>query len=846
MPDNPLGYSPVTSKTGTLNPNRLTQPDQVMPDVSLQVFPRSDIKHRVYPGFVVADLLGDQMNMGMGDSPGLDFISSINPTISDSWLQGSGLQQKDFTDIQGLNFVRLANDGRFYEGDKAKANKVGGMAGFILQGREGFLDCKIRDDEELDTDNANQHFAPVQGEWETVLPPESPQRTFIRPVGSGLTHIVQSEGDIPADRSMRFDLRFVGQGKHDVQPAFRIVYGYSNFSVLFRQGAPITFEQFVGNNWYTLRQFSDAPLADLRKNNYVVRIRHIAGRTVISINGSSFHHLHTTKNSDNRTVPVDAVWPEGPVQFNCYNCRPTIGLGVIKYADAGDTPYDGQFSRYIRCNAPVKHDEQTNPVKAETGGWKRGGEVEVATDFAQGYCTYTCKLTGSNAGIYTPFISKVLLRFTSGWQALGNNALQLRPFINTITLDGAVPQLSPDMSLSVELDLAQLSKAVPNWRNTLQKYCPVHLSVAIRYADNSKEPEQGLFRGYIFTVRENFAGFNAGTLSLQCRGRISRLQKPAAVIDHRYPPLDFLFAFKEGAAIYGGDCVKEILRVALGDDEATALNGNGDPLRYFNNHYPLIDFSGDTCGYFTVINGIKGQPPTQGSFMFPPPFGEDALNWIKKIAEYDYAVFLYGWPQGYDGTWPVPMYGRWQNIMAGRRNWTIYDKEYVSGNLQYLIKSYETETRPEKDINRVLVWANPGGVTAPEFIPSYRMAEARLPATNPNASEYSWERTHVIKEDLGSPPGGAEALAQGAINLLSDVDMIWPTVTLRGYNKYQWGDTVTFQLTDAIVKNNPEINGKTFRVEKVHHSIDFKADNGEYFTTQLSLRPGNANWEFKR
>lgn len=104
-----------------------------------------------------------------------------------------------------------------------------------------------------------------------------------------------------------------------------------------------------------------------------------------------------------------------------------------------------------------------------------------------------------------------------------------------------------------------------------------------------------------------------------------------------------------------------------------------------------------------------------------------------------------------------------------------------------------------------------------------------------------WPKTVLL-----SPPGGAEALAQGVISLLSNVDMIWPTVTLRGYNKYQWGDTVTFKLTDTIVKNNPEINGKMFRVEKVHHVIDLKSDNGDYYTTQLSLRPADANWEFKR
>jgi hypothetical protein len=340
---------------------------------------------------------------------------------------------------------------------------------------------------------------------------------------------------------------------------------------------------------------------------------------------------------------------------------------------------------------------------------------------------------------------------------------------------------------------------------------------------------------------------------------VLRLQKPAAVIDSRFPPLDLLYAIKDGSSranlvLYGSECVAEILSRSLGSSEGAMLNGGGTelvvrrgafvPLRYVrffpSSHYPLLDSGSDGAGYFSVMAGATGKPPTTDGFLFPPPFGEDALSWINKIAAYDHAVFFYGWPGDTERfeTWPVPCYGRINNFTAGAPTRWIYDADYVGGDLGNLLLAAQTETRPEQKINRALVWGNPANQQAPAFLPALMVGEARLPSSDPNSADYSWERTEILKEDIAGVPGAAQGIANGVISQLSGVTMQFPDVTVRGNPLWFWGDKVQFQMNSIGSDLSIGLQNHVFRVQKVTHKLDFSgSDPTREFTTELNMRP---------
>lgn len=822
--------------------------DLSLPDVELLVYPISKIPKKKYPGFIIGDVLGNLMNLGMGDSAGLG-IEGMNPTVSLDWMTGTGSNDGIFVLIQNLEFVRFLKDGQFREGastDNLNAlapDKNSEVSGFILEGREGFLDCKIGTTA-LNTSYFDSNWKVLQGEWETIQPPDAPARTRIANTGTSLTSKACTIGDIDANRSLRFDLNFSGSISPSTQPACRISWGNDTYSVVGRHGMKWTVEKFINGQWQVLRKLDGAPPCNMNHQRYTVRVRRIAGRLVVSINDHAFHFLEMRQTASGRAVPVDAAWPKGKLAVNFFNVRASLGCALIKYATASDVPFEGFYTRQVPCRTAIMQSEQNNPPIGKTSGWQSNGTLTEISNVAVGggYALYTCALTANSAGIDTPFVSKAMIQFAQQWTAPTAAAIDLRPFLKRITVDCAMPPIVAGSELTVEVDRAYLDKKIAGWDNTITRYSPVELRVRRRYSDGSTEDWVKLFKGYIWNDPKASDGVGARGMTLTCRDSIIRLQKPAAIIDHHYPPLDFLFAFQEIGTrplgeIWGSDCIKEILRRTVGDDEADALNGNGDGERYFTDHYPLIDFSGDSGGYFGTVAGITGQPPTQNGFLFPPPFGEDAINWIDKIRAYDHAVFFYGWPSGYSGDWPAPVYGRILNIIAGRATITIPDKEYLSGDRHKVMLSAETEGRPDKDFNRFLVWANPGGAAAPDFIPAIRMAEARLPTDDRNAAELTWERTDVIKEDIAAPAGAAEGLAMGRMLLQRDVETIWPKSTLRFLPTLDWGYKVQFAMDGATSDVTIGLNGKTFRVEKVQHTIEFGSNDANPAKTNIWTRP---------
>lgn len=809
------------------------------PEISVIMRPVNAIPYRNKPGFLVCDLLGDLVNLGMGDSQGLA-MQGQNPTISDSWLQ-SGADAGQWKIPNNIGFVRFLKDGVFREGASAQSSDPNSdLFGVIITGRIAYLDSKIGDTT-LSAGFTPFNWEEVQGDWQSVSPPGAQRYLRIRSAGSGPTHKARSVGDVPANRQLTGEARFWAQGGATGQAASRFQWGGDGdgaLSICWRHGQKITVERKEGGVWRVLRALDMEP-ANMAGGRYSFHVRRLAGRLCININDRAFHFVFIDTPISGRAKPIDAYWPEGKLQINTFNCHGTFGVGIIKYADSQDNVYTGEFGRILRKNVPVSVEEQMEPPELKFNGWMRGGTwIEGNATVSDFGVDYNVTLTASFEGIDTPFCSKVLCRFAPEWKPRSVSGVQLRPAIQSMRI--TLPSLpsTPYAEASITLDREQLDRLVPDWEQYVDKYRPVEITARRKYEDGTyhdSEPAK-LFKGYSFKIDYASNGPGSRFVTLVFRDNTVRLQKPAAVIDHRYPPLDVVFGYMGNLnpttpVLWGYDAVREILRTAIGDTDADALQA------FFVNHYPLLDLTNDAAGFIFVQAAILNQPPTKGGLLFPAPYGDSALDWILKVAGFDKAVFYYGWPEGLHNEWAVPMYGRIPQIIATMPTITIPDNDYLSGDTAKLLLSVTTESRPDRDFNRVLAWANPNNESASDFMPATRMGVDQLQMPDINAPERSWERTMVIREDFGWIPGGVEALASGVTMLLGDSEMTWPSFTTRGNPSLQWGVKATFKMSGSGSDETIKLDGKTFRCERVEHNFDMALSGPDLWTTNVNARP---------
>jgi hypothetical protein len=163
-----------------------------------------------------------------------------------------------------------------------------------------------------------------------------------------------------------------------------------------------------------------------------------------------------------------------------------------------------------------------------------------------------------------------------------------------------------------------------------------------------------------------------------------------------------------------------------------------------------------------------------------------------------------------------------------------------------LLMSASVDTRPDRDINRVLVWAGGNEGDLSQYLPAMRMAEARLPSSDLNSAERTWERTQILREDIGFSPGAAEGIAFTVINELKGVEMRWPSLTCLGDATVQWGDVVQVRQNAndcelGISDHTMRLDGKRFRVQSVTHSGSGEGSGATSFSTQMGVSPLTAS-----
>lgn len=852
-----------------------------MPDVEIRVYEEGAITRRVRPGFAVADLMGDIVNRGFGDSPGMDEWYNVNPP--DAW----NTQRSDasFDNMQNVDFIRFLRDGTVLEGASARGGQDNGgeYSGWILRGVVKPLDGHLQG-EPLPATNPSYNFDPVtwvptSGTLDTICPPVQPFNTGVLTVANQATASAISEETYPANQQFQWEID--GQGfspEWQAAKSVRLGFGNDSYCVYLRHGNYPQLQKSTGyKSWITLKTIHTTSPIDLMGGKYLVKVRRIAGRFVWTVNDKTIHYNEVVGGSIQA-----ASWPAGKLSIEAQGgLRAGIKAGLITYSSkrfpsGTDAEIEGTLRRTVTSNGEISGTEAASPPMPLLAGWQGNNtSIEATTSIEGDHVQYNVTLKASPDYVDTPLLNRALLQFEPQWVEYENggngNYIDLRPAVLGLNIEHAMPPVASGSEARIEVHRKLLDEQLPNWLDYVQEYRPILIRIRRRYSDGSADPYWvNVFFGYIHKTQKSSEAVNRRTMTIIARDGTTRLQKPAAVIDYRDAPLDFLASdidlktgstiYPNGHKVYGVDCVYEILKRHLGPTEAGRLNGGypAHKLDYFTSHYPIYDTTENQGGYLGVALPLGlDTVPSGGAFMFPPPFDEDAISWIEQFKKIDHAEFFYGWPGSFDSETrldgaPMPMYGRIVDFLRAQSIVTVTDQEYLAGDLEKLIKKMSTETRPESDFNRVVVMGKRADGDDGGLLPAYVIAEARIPTNqtvvhaddtettipSPRSPEGAWERTMTIRSDIALSKPIAQAMADSAIYLMRYVDMDWPDIVLRGDARWYWGDRATLKLQGVDSDTSIRLNGKTFRVERVVHVINFESEgDADPFTTTLTTAP---------
>jgi hypothetical protein len=834
-----------------------------IPELRVIASPKSAIPNKNTAGVLVAQVFSDRMAFGQGDGAGLGF-QSHNPTIASTWLN-SGVTGAFSNVSDSLEFVRFHRDGRVTMGASPQITSRDEVSGFTLKGRIVPNDARVNGTLAGSSSLASRNYTTLSGSHKSVRAANGTAH-FVN-TGSQTTEAIKS-ADLQAGQGFTGELypslKSTSNGAGKV-PEGVVTWGADSFRVrVVHNGTPEIQKKLPAGLWVNLRRLDGVPTVRFDGGAVPFSVRRIGGRLVFSIQGQTFHFLET----DEAGKGTATTWPAGPVVVSAYGCRIRGGIHPIDYKNADNTDQSGSFTIKEPRNAYAD-----DSADGFTAGYKPTPEsVTIDVTAPAGAVQTKVTLTAANGGIDAPLVTKALAQFPLLTRESSGDGIDIGPAVTFATLRDAMPPIAPGAELRLDVDRMILDELFPAgaWRDYVDEFCPITFEYRWHYTSGDPGPWIQCFKGYVFIPKEETTGVDERKLSLVCYDEIIRLKDPAGIIDHRYPPLDFLFARKQKLAqslgaqsltdlkLYGGECVREILRLTLGQFEANRLNTTGyndetslgtrfGSMKFFSaDHYALLDAGKDSTGLIPLSQLANGNSvPTTGGWMLPAKWESDALSWIHDFEEQDQGVFFYGHPNGYDGERPYPLYGNLANIIAARSfTHLIPDAIYQSGVLgdvdaDTLLQKVSIDARPDKHFNRVWVLARGlFGDGLEGILPAMRMAVAELPAGDPNAAAYSWERTKVIRNNLAGFPGGAEALAYVYIELLSNVILKWPTFQFRGRDyrplsnerPVHFGDKLIAKMDGAESDSGLGISGVNWRVERCEHVWDMQ-DAFDHWTT---------------
>ena len=621
-----------------------------------------------------------------------------------------------------------------------------------------------------------------------------------------------------------------------------------------------------------------------------VKTYYLAGRLVIDLepeggDRTRIVYTHTIPNAETGTPEFQPLYVDAAplaltgdgVVFSAALCEVKWGRWVPERVDEfgvvtpGHFDGTGRFVRRYRSSAPRSARVSAAALgfwgdgsPARRQGWADGDPASLGTvsDYPVatgghyvGEREYVCTVRAHNpdlqpedvrptyvigpplmaytptcmCGASTPFIHSVVVRAESAWRREDATPLDLTPAVLGMSEDTADPMLQAGANWTIQIDRFLLPSCTVDgepvgeeWVRYLRRYHTIDVRVAWTYSDGVVRaicPELSLNLDYCTRLHGVITSLDCDTSEWsQRRGTVHArdlsflLQAPAGVVDSRFAPLDFLLYEKarEGVRgdLYGWEAVAYILRVALGDYWANNLV----PV-FPSNHYSLLTWE-------VLIGGAHG------SFLFPPPFGRDAYQWIRDLATHDFAVFFFGPDAAHENI--VPIYGNYYKIVAQCPEVELPDTNYKVGDLDRVLGGVAFSQTPSRDYNRVLVWGRPpGGDSLGGLMPALPMfsAEARIEEGSPIAEQNisdTWERTLLLHGNQFWLLPVARVVAVNLARLIRGVDTRGITLRTRGNPFIYWGWKVRPRLDSDSSDASLGLDGKLCRVVRVRNDYDLQ------------------------
>lgn len=718
-------------------------------------------------------------------------------------------------------------------------------AGYTLEPSLSARNCYIQGTNiTLPTDFEGLAFSARGDSWATVVPDYEPRTSAIKwySANAETKYSARTVQELPQAQSFALQLQAFGYAGDNAYlaiqwgKAYRIHIKANGEAALERKHRAIPWQ------WVKLRDIPIPAEQFAGEEPTWIWVRHIAGRIVLDLSQGKIRHRVTygaltekgnPEAPDRDELRVDDLLPEAaPLIVQGQGVPFTLRAHELRYAQDGSI--DRDFRQQDGTGAPTAEAFGHHPLTAE----RVGGQGTVASVTVQQLTNdqrrYTCSLKRNQTGKpgqamqghVTPWVHGVTVAYDGNLPDYTQDALDIRPALSELTLEHGDPGLMPGATMTAKID----TRALPscriigpngedkgavgdNWRQYLERYHFARFKAWQHWSDGfvgvrSRSGELGadyeLFQGYVWSLNPEMEGYEEEHLTVEFRDPIVRLQRPAGIIDSRFAPADALLMRKvrNGGAprLEGWELVEYILKQSLGEAWAHRLR-----VGLWQTRYDLINYT------------LLMSPPMGGGFLFPPPFGQSALDWIKQIAEIDFAIFCFR--NGRTG--PYPYYGSYYLTGLHQESYTISDSDVVPAS------KAGWRQDPSQDFNVVQVWGripgdsgDYGGIMpAMPQLSATAWVNSSIPEQDPRRT---WERTLLKQGTHFYRPHIARFVASMIATGLSNKEIRNVSFTLaHGDPYFDWGQNVVVNFTAPGSSNDLFTPGEEFRVMRLSHRFVF-------------------------
>jgi hypothetical protein len=542
-----------------------------------------------------------------------------------------------------------------------------------------------------------------------------------------------------------------------------------------------------------------------------------------------------------------------------------IGASPMDLAQIDDAPMPGKPGlRQYTCTLSGLNPGLVPEKKANAPhgtGYAGDSENFYQLDGPDGWGQYHGLAQQAMWGSTTSLVYAVSLRQASTVTTLSSAPIDLRPAIMSAQERVADPGLQAGPEWTMQLNREDLGSCPitddsgnptsgvvgRNWSNYVEKYHACRVLCGWYDETGTLGPVYDRLIGFCMSRAPKVARYGEWTDTLSLRDWTCRLQKPAAVIDGGYGPLDLVAAEIQDqgrttfqsqglqTTLYGVDAIYYILGVALGPNIAEALWA--------------YQSWGDYAG--RPIYGVKAflQPPGNGGFMWPPPFNASAWDWIQEICKLDFSVFCAGQALDPNGSGAInfaPIYGNYYSIVNTMPSIPLPDMVYEVGD-NSVMATADLREMPGVDYNDWLVYAQPPGgnidlmglfPVAPGF-----SAEARIQTSSvvpEQGIDKTWRRSIVEQNPYSFTPQMTSYIAFQSARWRQDINaqaITLRTATNGGIPQLWWGWKVVPKMVSNWSDGDiaAQINGKSLRVMRIENDWDFMQQKAGTWTTTMNV-----------